>query len=585
MSHRALLAAAAVGLVSGLASAQPVNDRCDHALNLALGTTTGTTIDATIDGTASCGLSEVSPDVWYRFVMPARKKLVVSTCDGTFYDTVLSLHDTCPIPESLQFGCNDDACNVQSTVSATLDAGTTVLLRVSGYLGDSGPFQLFTELQEPDPEPEIGPDVIVHDIIDMDNYGSQGAITAFAVGTDACNIGDAPASWYANENRHPVIAQNMYRLKNNRFEQIGLSWLKHGFASTNSPGCGTCVQPPDGGEQLGVGCSDAYGAGLNGFQALLGPRSEVNATTGAYPYPPANPQYAGEIDRRLQVLTADIDPAQNPGARYFVETHYVTRDDAQANNGLNNASYREISIANLTDIPGFVGVTRQQLPALAAWAEIDPSVTIRNLDYVDNGITARFIVASKVIDNQNGTWRYEYAIENLNADRSANSLQIPLPAGVTLTNTTFHDVFYHSQESYSSEDWTFQSPGGVVRWQGAAPTNPLGNALRWGSLYNFGFTADTAPTQAVATLGLYKPGTPDSLSFPVLAPSQGSGTGCLTDFNDDGNSDQDDVAYLVNVIAGGPNPFEHDPDFTHDGNVDQDDIAALLNVIAGGNCP
>jgi hypothetical protein len=61
--------------------------------------------------------------------------------------------------------------------------------------------------------------------------------------------------------------------------------------------------------------------------------------------------------------------------------------------------------------------------------------------------------------------------------------------------------------------------------------------------------------------------------------------GCDPDFNQDGNADQDDVAYLVNVVAGGENPTGRDPDFNRDGNVDQDDTAALINVVAGGNCP
>jgi len=60
---------------------------------------------------------------------------------------------------------------------------------------------------------------------------------------------------------------------------------------------------------------------------------------------------------------------------------------------------------------------------------------------------------------------------------------------------------------------------------------------------------------------------------------------CDPDVNQDGNVDQDDVAYLINVVGGGPNPSATDPDFNHDGNVDQDDIAALINVVAGAACP
>jgi spore coat protein A len=60
---------------------------------------------------------------------------------------------------------------------------------------------------------------------------------------------------------------------------------------------------------------------------------------------------------------------------------------------------------------------------------------------------------------------------------------------------------------------------------------------------------------------------------------------CDPDLNLDGNADQDDVAYLVQAIAGGPNPANADLDFNRDGNADQDDVWKLIDVIAGGRCP
>ena len=60
---------------------------------------------------------------------------------------------------------------------------------------------------------------------------------------------------------------------------------------------------------------------------------------------------------------------------------------------------------------------------------------------------------------------------------------------------------------------------------------------------------------------------------------------CDPDANQDGNADQGDIDYLINVIAGGDNPTNLDPDFNRDGNADQGDIDALVNVIAGGSCP
>ncbi|MCE7974013.1 MAG: hypothetical protein DYG92_06755 [Leptolyngbya sp. PLA1] len=60
---------------------------------------------------------------------------------------------------------------------------------------------------------------------------------------------------------------------------------------------------------------------------------------------------------------------------------------------------------------------------------------------------------------------------------------------------------------------------------------------------------------------------------------------CDPDLNQDGNTDQDDVRYLVDVIGGGSNSTGIDPDVNHDGNADQDDLASLIDMIGGGGCP
>ena len=48
------------------------------------------------------------------------------------------------------------------------------------------------------------------------NYNVNG-VNAYSIGADTCNFGDAPISWDGSTNQHPVIAQNIYRFKNNRF--------------------------------------------------------------------------------------------------------------------------------------------------------------------------------------------------------------------------------------------------------------------------------------------------------------------------------------------------------------------------------
>jgi hypothetical protein len=85
-------------------------------------------------------------------------------------------------------------------------------------------------------------------------------------------------------------------------------------------------------------------------------------------------------------------------------------------------------------------------------------------------------------------------------------------------------------------------------------------------------------------------GEPSLVDFSLIGGTQYVVIGqaappCDPDVNQDGNVDQDDVAYLINVVGGGPNDTGIDPDFNMDGNVDQDDVSALINVVAGGNCP
>lgn len=60
---------------------------------------------------------------------------------------------------------------------------------------------------------------------------------------------------------------------------------------------------------------------------------------------------------------------------------------------------------------------------------------------------------------------------------------------------------------------------------------------------------------------------------------------CNMDFNEDGIPDQDDIIYLINAIAGGPNPTERDLDFNQDGAADQNDVIALIHAVALGRCP
>jgi len=363
-----------------------------------------------------------------------------------------------------------------------------------------------------------GADVIVSDLLEPLSYGSAGGYFAYSVGTQSCNIGTVELLWEEDVAAHPVIAQNLYRLSGGRFEQIGLSWLKHGFTALQLDECGcACVPSTAGGTRLGVGCSDPYIAQLNGNQNALGSRSEVfDPAGGGFIYPPIlDPANVDLTWRRLRVAESDLDPLANPGALYYAESHYISPDDAAAGNAHNNASHRAVAFAtDASRTMSYSGATQLQLPGIAAWAAQDPSVTLSEVLDGDGGL---LILGTKVTDLGGGQYAYEYALYNHNSTRAVRSFALPLPAGASVASLGFHDVEYHSGEPYSGADWGAVQGAGSVEWSTAPyAQDPNANALRYATLYNFRFVASSPPVAVTARLGLFEPGLPASLDVPTF---------------------------------------------------------------------
>jgi len=372
-----------------------------------------------------------------------------------------------------------------------------------------------------------GPDVIVGDIYDNNEYGTLGGKSSYSFGTESCNIGSVPLAWIASTPQHPVIGQEMYRLKDGKFEMIGMSWLKHGFTALNLNLCNICSPTP--GTSLGVGCSDPYSAFLNGYQTDLGPRAEVNAYTGAFPYPPTlSPPVNDVLDRRLIVDNADVDPALNGSARYFVEGHYIHPDDnAASGNGWNNMSWREINFSG-GSAPwnvGFSGPTQREEPAIYAWEQIDPSVSISEKQLSGDGT---IMVAHKATPTANG-WEYVYTVYNRDSDRGINAFALPVAPTAQLSNKYFRDVDHHSGDTPDPTDWNaFEGtislppvPSGVrvMAWHTQTyAQNPNANAIRWGTSFTFSVEADTPPTQGYVAVRLFKPGAQQYAYIPAVVP-------------------------------------------------------------------
>jgi hypothetical protein len=372
-----------------------------------------------------------------------------------------------------------------------------------------------------------GPDVIVGDIQDVANYASLNGVEALALGTYSCNQGTQTVSWISNNNLHPVIGGNLYKYKvvngSGRFEHLGMSWLKHGFFALSNNLCCTGCQSTSG-SSLGIRCADPYTAARNGSQSGAGPKWQVNASTGVFTYPPANPAFSGSTARRLQVKITDLE-ASSASVRYFGEAQYVTQDDAAAGNDNNNASYRELTVTGSGTAWTFSltagQTTQREKPAILAWKAVDPTVQIQNID-----TDGRLILAWKVTEITPGTWHYEYALQNLNSDRSVRAFSLPV-GGAMLTNLGFHDVDYHSGDGVgnvntSGTDWAVSNTAGTLAWAtDTFAANQNANALRWGTLYNFRFDANVPPTSGSITLTPFKSGS--NLVVTAQVPSAAPG--------------------------------------------------------------
>jgi Dockerin type I domain len=446
-------------------------------------------------------------------------------------------------------------------------------------------------------------DMIMGDVQGVQNWGGIGGVAAYSLGRVFCNVGTVNLAAQQFTNQHQVSAMNMYRWTTvdgaTRFEQLGQSWLHHAFCELQQTLCGVCI-PAGGGcvPALGIGCSSPYTPAGGGTQNNMGPRYDINASTGAFtlvsPAAPITSLPANLLGKRIQIANSDLNPALHPGAQYYAEDVVVHPQDGQSGNTANNASYRRATVGALTGTPpnqsyqlSLTGTTVRELPALHAWKVIDPTVTILNVDVPDDG---RMVVAADATEIAPGTWHYEYAIYNISSHRSGGSFRVPLPPGVVVSNIGFRDIDYHTQELLQpwarcdNIDWTTTVieavPGasdGSITWSTSAYTGPApdgnehtANALRWGTLYNFRFDADAPPAEALASIGLFRPGTPEMMTVAAPGPAA---VRCTHDLDGDGTVNALDLAALL--AAWGP-CAACAADFDGDGIVNGLDLAALL---------
>jgi hypothetical protein len=146
-------------------------------------------------------------------------------------------------------------------------------------------------------------------------------------------------------------------------------------------------------------------------------------------------------------------------------------------------------------------------------------------------------------------------------------------------------VEYHSGEPYDNTPWVGAVNASGVQWDTVDyATNPDASALRWGTLYNFWFDADVPPPSAtLAALGLFKPGTPETLEvrlgpIPLL-------TG---DTNCDGTVDFGDINPFILLLtdpvawqSSHPGCPTANGDLNGDSSVDFGDINPFVALLVG----
>ncbi|GAB4546926.1 MAG: hypothetical protein Tsb0013_06210 [Phycisphaerales bacterium] len=451
----------------------------------------------------------------------------------------------------------------------------------------------------------IGPDVQVCRLYSVTQYERDGQLNGLSVGTTSYNAGDENLDWYASPNEnHPFIAYNLFRMNTRRVEQVGVSWIKHGFFATNFPDCNSGSVFPHtgcaggGGSELKPACGDTYGAGLNASLSYLGPRYEVNPWTGQWDYTGSlfdngiGNGLDSPVDRLMMIHDDDLDPSMNPGMTYWAEGYYVAADDV---NHMNSASYRPVGL------PTWTG---------SSWAISSPSTVSPTIGFVfqewggneslvtqDGNVPQEFvsgdgrcILSAKVFDNGDGTWDYEYALYNVDMDAQVKTFEVPIPAGVNIIWDEFHAPFHDEDMNATINDrgvpidntpWTSTLANGVLKWE--TDSNPI----RWGMMFNFRFRADAPPTTGTIDIdpfrGTNAPGEYETQNFvpmPVMVSL------CDGDFDGDGDVDLGDFGVFGSAFGSMTGDANYDPnaDFDNDGDVDLGDFGIFGGEFGRTDC-
>jgi len=391
---------------------------------------------------------------------------------------------------------------------------------------------------------------------------------------------------------HPFLVFNIYRFDGVRFEQIAMSWVKHGVQASQSNTCGLSCRRFGDRIFLGPGCSDVYGVGTNADQRGLGPRSEIDPYTGAFTYEGSHFDTEGAqhdhepLDHLLRVHDDGFDSEVHPGARYFLELQVVAHDDVDHGNSI---GYKEFTVLRLPESEWdlhYLEAEARPGSVLNAWHRAE----VTEIETPD-GSDGRLVLGSKVTDNDDGTWHYEYALFNLDCSRAVGTFTVPVPEGIAVSNIDFHAP-ESDADGFSNEPWVSSRSEESITWSTQPfDLDPMANSLRWGALYNFSFDADRAPGGGSIRLSPHRPivdGPGAKLELEAVAPTPaGEPVFRRGDSDASGLIDIGDAVMLASYLFLGTTPPTclDAADADDSGVLDLSDILVPLLWLFSGNSP
>jgi len=363
-----------------------------------------------------------------------------------------------------------------------------------------------------------GLDGRVIDIGNLTYWGRRGPANNGEVGmsfmNEMCNPGTVNIPWFAAMNpNHPFFGFQIVRLHDDKIEQINeWSFCKHAWLSVNYTvgGCNSQCNTSTPGNQMGLGCGDAYGAGNNADRSDLGPPEEINPWLGEWnplgSYfdigDPSQPGFPAPQDGNFSLNLNIFDSVDNrctvkeqdmlvQGAQYFYALHLVLEGEDVANRH-DNLAHRGFTPNQSGGTWFFQNATGMQMgTVLSRWTGATIEVG------QNGGDDGRFYVAVKVTPLGSGQYHYEYAVHNVDNSRGGATFEVPIDAAATATNFTFGDL-----DDDVNNDWSAQRVNNRIVF--SAPVGQ--NAMEWNTIYNFGFDADIAPGTSLCEIVQARPG-------------------------------------------------------------------------------